>query len=99
MYCWLSSQYVFGEKFRTFVFVKIINLVGLNCDEFKRLDHMQGSYLLKPTKIPYFIKEKIVIIDIKCGKDILELNTNGDVYSWVVMNIANVVIKATMKAI
>ena len=57
--------------------------LGLNYDQFKRLDHMQNDYLLKPTKIPYFIKEKIIIKDIKCGDaHNIALDTKGDVYSW-----------------
>ena len=44
---------------------------------------MWFSNLLKPTKIPYFIKEKIVIKDIKCGASFnIALDINGDVYSW-----------------
>ena len=44
---------------------------------------MRGEELLKPTKIPYFIKEKIVIQDIKCGAaHNIALDINGCVYSW-----------------
>ena len=44
---------------------------------------MQEYDLLKPTKILYFINEKIVLKDIKCGggHDIV-LDINGDVCSW-----------------
>ena len=57
--------------------------LGLSYVEFTKLDDMQEDYLLKPTKIPYFIKEKIVIKDIKCGTaHNIALEINGDVYSW-----------------
>ena len=57
--------------------------LGLNEDEFKQLDHMENDDLMKPTKIPYFIKEKIIIKDIKCGiAHNIALDINGDVYSW-----------------
>ena len=39
--------------------------------------------LFKPTKIPFFIKEKIVIKDVKCGHSHnIALDVNGKVYSW-----------------
>ena len=57
--------------------------LGLKDDEYERLDHMQDHYLWKPTKISYFIKEKIVITDVKCGQTHnIALGMNGDVYSW-----------------
>ena len=44
---------------------------------------MQDDELLKPTKILYFIKEKSVIHDNKCGRaHNVALDINGDVYSW-----------------
>ena len=48
--------------------------LGLSLDQFS---------VLKPIKIPYFLKEKIVITDIKCGSNHnIALDINGDVYSW-----------------
>ena len=57
--------------------------LGLNFDEFMPLDHIQDSDLLKPTKIPYFIKNKIVIKDVKCGaRHNIAFDKNTHVYSW-----------------
>ena len=42
-----------------------------------------GNELLHPTKLAYFVKEKIVIKDIKCGASHnIALDINGDIYSW-----------------
>ena len=51
----------------------------LNENEFTRLD----CYVFKPTKISFFVKEKIVIKNIKCGEGHnIALDINGDVFSW-----------------
>ena len=47
------------------------------------LDHIRYNFLSKPTKIPFFLKEKINIKDIKCGSEHnIALAISGDVYSW-----------------
>ena len=53
--------------------------LGLSLNE----DWSPGDAFFKPTKIPFFIKEKIVIKDIKCGcAHNIALDINGYVYSW-----------------
>ena len=54
-----------------------------NDDEFTTHETLQMNYLYKPTKIQFFIKEKIVIKDIKCGiVHNIALDINGHVYAW-----------------
>ncbi len=47
------------------------------------LGHYKDGALFEPTKIPFFVKENIVIKDVKCGyAHNLALDINGKVYSW-----------------
>ncbi len=57
--------------------------LGIKESEYQDLKHFNGGDLYQVTKIPLFVKEKIIINDIKCGgQHNLALDINGKVYSW-----------------